>query len=196
MTLDRTNPRRRLAAARASTLPLLLEEYRQLYDLIRFRLEALDRRTPIAGATLVAGLVGASSVGLTAQLTLLAAIPLSLLWWLATTINHARSFEDALRRVEAIEREINRLAGRPVLIFQSSHPSRGKRVGGRTGEHAVQAVLAASAVLLGGCLTIASELPMHAYAKSGYASAIAVLAGLLLGMFARLRLYRYSPKVL
>lgn len=151
----------------ADPIPILLEEYRQLYELVRFRLAALDQRVPLAGAALIGTLAGIGSLATTIQPVFLVALPLSLLWWLPTTIAHARSFEDALRRIETIEGEVNRLCGKDLLTFQSSHPGR-KQVGGRTGQQTVQAVLTASAIILGACGLLASGVFNGAIWTAGY----------------------------
>jgi hypothetical protein len=85
------------------------------------------------------------------QLLALVAVPISLIWLVRTTINHARSFEDALRRIEHQEHLINERLGVDVMGFQRSHPSKGSTVGGRTGTESVVAVAVAACVLLVGC---------------------------------------------
>src|SRR5689334_13420498 len=102
----------------------LFEEYRALYSLVTFRMGALDRRLPVTAGSLTAVLSGLDVVSPDSQLILLVAVPLALVWFVRATVNHARSFEDVLRRIEQIERTINSLVGRPVLRFQSRHPSR------------------------------------------------------------------------
>ncbi|MFN0012177.1 MAG: hypothetical protein ACKVS8_11105 [Phycisphaerales bacterium] len=173
-----------------------LEEYRQVYALAQFRLNALDQRVPIAGATLSAMLGTVALLPASLQLALLVGLPLSLVWLVRTTINHARSLEDALRRIEEIERSVNRRLGEELLCFQSSHPSRGVRIGGRTGAETTEAVLAASAVLLGACLhglwVLLSPSPL---AYSVYAAFIAVVCGSLLAARHGLSLYRYEKQM-
>lgn len=127
---------------------ILLAEYSALYDLVTFRMSALDRRVPAAGATLLAFTGSAPLLPGPAQITVLAAIPASLVWLLRTTINHARSFEDVLRRIEQIESKLNAIAEEELLRFQSSHPSRLRAVGGRTGTETVLSVVLAGAILL------------------------------------------------
>ena len=114
-------------------------------------MNALDRRVPAAGAALLAFIGSISVLPGPAQHILLAAIPASLIWLLRTTVNHARSFEDALRGIEVIEHDINRIAGDGLLRFQSTHPSRGRAVGGRTGSETVFAVMLSSGLLLVAC---------------------------------------------
>ena len=127
-----------------------------MYALAEFRMNSLDKRVPAAGAALVAFLGGVPAVPQSTAWLLLVVIPASLIWFLRTTVNHARSFEDAIRRIEEIERELNTLAGAVLLRFQSTHPSRGRAVGGRTGAETVLAVLLASFILLGASLVLAA----------------------------------------
>ena len=88
-------------------ITILLEEYRQVYGLALFRLNALDQRVPIIVGTLTAMLGSIGALPREVQVVLLVALPLTLLWVIRTTINHARSFEDALRRIEEIEQTVS-----------------------------------------------------------------------------------------
>lgn len=127
---------------------ILMEEYRALYALAEFRMVSLDRRAPLAG-TLISVLLGAVTIlPRDGQLVVLLSLPLLLVWLVRTTINHARSFEDLIRRIDQIEVRVNDLAGHELLRFQSRHPSRGTTVGGRTGVETIAATLMLSAVLL------------------------------------------------
>lgn len=132
-------------------LDALLAEYHALYTLAQFRMAALDRRVPAAGAALLAFVGAIPSLSGPAQHVLLVAVPASLIWLLRTTINHARSFEDAIRRIEEVERAVNGLAGDRLMCFQSTHPSRGRAVGGRTGAETVLAVILSAVLLIGAC---------------------------------------------
>jgi len=67
----------------------LYEEYRALYGLVIFRMTSLDRRVPIAGATLTATLAAVGSMPLQAMPVIFFGLPLALLWFLRATINHA-----------------------------------------------------------------------------------------------------------
>lgn len=139
------------ALPRDTCVSILLSEYRALYDLALFRLASLDRRVPLAGSALAASLGAAWVLPLAAKLFILIAHPLALVWFLRTTINHARSFEDALRRIEQIENQLNRLADQKLVYFQSQHPSRGQTTGGRTSRETIVAVLTACGLILMGC---------------------------------------------
>jgi len=119
---------------------ILMEEYRVLYTLVTLRLTSLDRRVPLAGASLAAFLGSVTVLPRDAQLVFLFGLPVALVWFLRATVNHARSAEDLLRRIEEIEREINRLCGEELLAFQSRHPSRGRQVGGQTTTESVKTV--------------------------------------------------------
>lgn len=132
-------------------LDALLAEYHALYRLAEFRMAALDRRVPAAGAALLVFVGAIPALMGSAQHVLLVAVPASLIWLLRTTINHARSFEDAIRRIEEVERAVNELAGARLMCFQSTHPSRGRAVGGRTGAETVLAVILSALLLVGAC---------------------------------------------
>lgn len=173
---------------------ILLEEYRQVYSLALFRLNALDQRVPIIVGTLTAMLGSIGALPREVQIVLLVALPLTLLWVIRTTINHARSFEDALRRIEEIEQTVSIRTGERLLRFQSSHPSRGKFVGGRTGTETIEAVLAASAILQGGCLLLSvAFLGLSGAWQAAFAGYVAALAASQIGMRWWMRRYRYRP---
>ena len=186
----------------ASHIAVLLEEYRVLYQLAEFRLASLDRRIPLAGAALTTFLTSVPLLPGLAAVLLLVIVPISLVWFLRTTINHARSFEDALRRIEQIERAINESLNSELLRFQSSHPSRGRTVGGRTGVESVAAVAVVSAVLRGACLVLmraTAETPFTLVAAAAdvspgpvYAVYVAGIAAYLVHVLLRWRRYRYE----
>lgn len=180
---SRLNPSQRL--------DILLEEYRALYALAAFRMSALDRRVPLAATALIAVLVGAMSLPADAQVIVLLALPLGAVWSVATAITHARSFEDALRRIEEIESRVNTLAGEELLVFQSRHPSRATTVGGRTGRDIIRAVAAASLLTTAACAWAGATLEQPASVRTGlavYASAMLIVIALLPRRFRR---YRY-----
>lgn len=135
---------------------VLLEEYRALYTLVTFRMTSLDRRVPIATAALATFLGSISAVPPASQTIFLLGLPLAQVWLVRTTINHARSFEDVLRRIDEIERRVNTLAGEELLVFQSRHPSGGRATGGRTGVETVRTVYSSSLLMLGACGYLAS----------------------------------------
>lgn len=125
-----------------------LEEFRALYQLAVFRLAALDQRLPLTVGTFSAVLISVQMLPEPTRMLVLWATPPALVWLMRATVNHARSFEDALRRIEEIETRVNELLGAEVLGFQSHHPSRGKAVGGRTGREAVVGVEVSILLLL------------------------------------------------
>ena len=143
-----SNPSHSSRSSDELLLNAALAEYHALYRLAEFRLNALDRRVPIIGGLLTASLSSVPLLPGSSQTLALIAIPVSLIWLVRTTINHARSFEDALRGVERAEHQINRMLGQDVLGFQRTHPSKGKSVGGRTGAETVGAVGLASVLIL------------------------------------------------
>lgn len=179
---------------RSVILSVLTEEYRALYGLVPLRLQSLERRVPIAGATLAAFLGSITVLPAEAQAIFLVGMPLVLVWFLRTTLVHARSFEDLIRRIETIEGRVNGLVGDDVLGFQSSHPSRGKAVGGRTGAETVASVLVGVAVMLGACLYLSRELGTLGFAfRLGYPLYVAVIAGSLIPLGLSQRRYTYRP---
>lgn len=174
---------------------ILLAEYGVLYRLAEFRMGALDRRVPAAGAAIVAFLGSVPILPEPAGVIVLAAIPLSLVWFVRTTINHARSLEDLLRRTEAIEHAVNRITGDTLLAFQSGHPSRGKAVGGRTGFETVSAVGLAAALLIGSCEYLASMAgEIEPWISAGYTGYLAATGGSILLWLRGWRKYRYMHR--
>lgn len=176
-----------------SQLRLLLEEYRCLYGLALFRLEALDRRVPVAGATLAAFIGSVTAMPLPSRELVLAGVPLATIWLLRVTINHARSFEDALRRIESVERRANSAVGADVLGFQSHHPSRRRAVGGRTGRETVDAVLVAGLSMVAGCayLFAADHAVRASQVFIAYATTVSLRLVWLAGGLMR---YQYEPQ--
>lgn len=176
-------------------IKVLFEEYQALYRLAEFRLNSLDRRALAAWAALTAFLTTFTALNRDAQWALLLGAPMALLWLLRTTINHARSFEDALRRLDEIECAVNRLAGDELLAFQSRHPSRGGAVGGRTGTETVLTVLATSIVMVSACGFLfyrhAPEQPVILY---GYLAYLAAAVCHYISSVRMLRSYRYQKR--
>lgn len=173
-------------------LRALMEEYRCMYGLALFRLEALDRRVPVAGATLAAFLGGVTALPLPSRELVLIGVPVAAVWLLRVTINHARSFEDALRRIEAVERRVNALVGAGALGFQSHHPSRRHAVGGRTGRETVDAVLAAGLLLIAGCAYLFTT-DHGVRVGQGFVAYAGLLAVHLVTLAGRLMRYTYEP---
>lgn len=177
-----------------SRVAIQLEEYRQLYALALYRLEALDQRIPLACAALGAMLASVIALPAELQWAVLLGSPLSLRWLVRTTINHACSFEDALRRIEELERSVNRQCGHRLLCFQSRHPSRRIRVGGRTGYETVRAVTASSLFLI---VTAGLWISCRPLNSGTLVATIAYLACISTGVFLdcrRYATYRYHPK--
>jgi len=173
---------------------ILLAEYRALYDLALFRLASLDRRVPLTGSALVASLGAALVLPLGAKLFILIAHPLALIWFLRTTINHARSFEDALRRIELIEGQLNTLASRELVCFQSQHPSRHQTTGGRTGRETIVAVLTACGLILMGCVFLSLTLDgLEAVLRNVLLLYFGFVAVYLAQVALNLQAYKYNP---
>jgi hypothetical protein len=173
----------------------LFEEYRALYELVVFRMTALDRRAPVTAGALLTAVATLDAFPTATQTIILLSLPAAVLWFVRTTVNHARSFEDVLRRIEEIERSVNEITGRRVMCFQSSHPSRGRQTGGRTGQETVAAVLTTAAVLLivGPCRMMANaSVPLAG--KLVYIALVACTGSLCIREVMLLKRYRYVPQ--
>lgn len=174
-------------------IQVLLEEYRALYGVLTLRLEAMDRRLPVATATIAALLGATTAMPPATKLAFLCVLPIGLFWLVLTTVAHARAKEDHLRRIDAIERQVNQLAGEELLVFQSRHPNKHESVAGRSGGAAVLAVFSACGLMLAACSYLFSmptgfgSLPAWIY--SGYAAVCVLLAG---NAVLRLSRYRYQ----
>lgn len=165
-----------------------------MYALAQFRLNALDRRVPLAASATAAFLATILVLPPAAQAVVFTTIPIALIWVFRTTINHARSFEDALRRIEQIELAVNRLAGAELMLFQSRHPSRGRATGGRTGAETIRAVFIACGLAILACTWLAlpllsDDVPL----LSCFAAYLSLVAALLTCHYLDYRRYRYQP---
>jgi hypothetical protein len=130
------------------------------------------------------------------QVILFVGLSVGLLWLMRTTVNHARSFQDVLRRIEEIERAVNRLIGGEVLRFQSRHPSRHRQVGGRTGRESVLAVLVTVYLVLAAAAFQATQAftTFSAWTLL-YLCLLAFIAFATYQQVARLSKYTYVPSV-
>lgn len=174
------------------TLRALLAEYDALYGLLRFRLEAMDRRLPVAAAAIGAALAGIPTMQPASRVVILLLLPPGLAWLVGTATGHARSKEDHLRRIAEIEETVNEIAGRELLQFQSTHPSRGKFVSGRSGQISVLATASGALAALVACGVFywtANPIPPTITVYFAYLTAVAtsILRSLL-----RLGRYRYT----
>ncbi len=172
-------------------IQILLEEYRALYSLLTFRLTVMDRRLPAIGGTLAAILGSATAMPDHTRLAFLLGFPIALVCLFLSTVQHARSKEDHVRRIDEIERLVNRLAGEELLVFQSRHPNKARHPGGRTGFGAVLAVFSACLILLGVCMYTV-RIPRPLFTHDGLATYAVYLSGCaILMLFATIRLSRY-----
>jgi len=94
-----------------------------MYGLASYRLAALEGRVPVLGAALTAFLGSIAVLPPSIQVVLFFGLPVALYWFVRTTVNHARSLEDVLRRIEEIECSINGLTGRPQRLNAATTPS-------------------------------------------------------------------------
>ena len=163
-----------------------------MYGLATLRIGSLDRRSSVTVAVLATFLGSFASVGSDSQLLLLLGAPLAFVWLVRTTITHAKSFEDAIRRIDEIERAVNQLASEDLLLFQSSHPSRGMAVGGRTGADTVYAVIVMSLlVLAAGGFLFWREVSQEHLVLSAYVGYVAFACLFILFSGFTYRRYRY-----
>lgn len=191
MTMAR---RTRSSIINRPALDAMLAEHAAVYRLAEFRMQALDRRVPVAGAVITA-FVGAIPIFSPPTMALvLISIPIAIVWFVRTTLNHARSFEDALRRIEQIELLVNRAVKVEAMTFQSSHPSRGRSVGGRTGMETVSTALSIAAIMLGGCLFMAiHSIDQNLWFRVPYFSFVVVICFYLIRLSVLWRRYAYQP---
>lgn len=174
----------------------MLAEYKAVYRLAEFRLGALDRRIPLIGGVLTGFLSVVPMLPGVSQVLGLLAIPVSLIWLVRTTITHAQSFEDAIRAIEGIEVRINDELGDQILSFQSTHPSRGRSVGGRTGSETVSALVVFSCLLLGMSLWMGMRIEAEfGWFSSAYSVYIAGISTALIRPVWSRRKYRYQAGV-
>lgn len=174
-------------------IQILLEEYRALYSLLTFRLTAMDRRLPAIGGTL-AGILGSTTAMPDAtRVAFLLGLPIALLLFFLSTVQHARSKEDHLRRIDEIERLVNGLVGEELLVFQSHHPNKARYTGGRTGFGSVLTILSTCLLMLAGCVyTIQASRLNSSGQLASYAAYTFVCAAIMLITARRLHRYRYQ----
>ncbi len=183
----------KVTVSRHARIEIVLREYDNLYELVTFRMTSLDRRAPIGAATLVAFLGAVAVLPPATQHVFLIAVPLALIWFLRTSINHARSFEDVLSRLAEIERFVNEQAGVELLAFQSRHPSRRTAVGGRTGRETILSVYTICLVLLAASGYLAYHWSsQHILTVQSYWALLGLEAVYLSHCLYRLRAYHYQ----
>lgn len=170
---------------------ILLAEYRALNGLLNFRMQALDRRTPVVTGLLAVLLGTLKAMEPPIARALLGGIPIGLFALTMTTVNHARSQEDLLRRIEEIERRLNRTVRLELIGFQSSHPSRHRKVGGRTGTVTVQTIVLISVVTLVMSAYVFGTLCADRFAQTTYNAYSALSAIAIVTVAARLQHYKY-----
>jgi len=186
-----THPKQKPILTRQDRIQILFEEYRSLYDLLRFRLEAMDQRLPLAGGALITALGTLSSMSPETKHVLLLTLPAAIVWLGRMTFAHARSKEDLKRRIDELERQINGIAGEELLAFQSRHPGAIGNVGGRTGTGTVWAVLTLCLTMLGACGYLFAATRSSRVAILSYSGYVAGLALHLVIQVPSLRRYEY-----
>ncbi len=173
-------------------IDILLREYDALYGLLRFRLEAMDRRLPLVGGGFLLLLGSLSSLPSPMQVTFLLMLPAAIAWLMVTTVNHARSKEDHLRRIDEIEREVNKLAGAELLVFQSQHPNQHHAIAGRTGSGTVLALMTMCLAMLAACWFLFEPLTTATVALVTYGGYVGLIAMVIVATRYRLANYRYQ----
>lgn len=174
-------------------IQILLEEYRALYSLLTFRLTAMDRRLPVIGGTLAGILGSTTAMPDPTRVAFLLGLPIALVTLFLSTVQHACSKEDHLRRIDEIERLVNGLVGEELLVFQSRHPNKARYTGGRTGFGSVLAVLSTCLLMLAACVyTIQASRLNSTVELASYAAYSLVCAAIMLIATHRLHRYRYQ----
>lgn len=182
-------------------IQILTEEYRALYALLTFRLGAIDQRLPLAAGAIAALLASSPLLPVYQRLMLLLTVPIASLWCHRVVLLHTRSKEDVLRRIDEIEREVNRLASKELLAFQSRHPNRRRAVGGRSGFGSVLAIMSVCLLsVLTSIVLVFCEFETHRALFVGYLFYGAATAAELIRSTLGLSRYRYtkappSPRV-
>ncbi len=157
-------------------IEILLREYDALYGLLRFRLEAMDRRLPLVGGGFLFLLGSLSSLPSPVRLTFLLMLPAAIGWLMATTVGHARAKEDHLRRIDEIEREVNQMGGAELLVFQSQHPNRRQPIAGRTGSGTVLALMTMCLAMLAACWYLFQLQAAATLATTAYGAYLGLIA--------------------
>gem|GEM_PF-1938099 len=174
-------------------IDVLLEEYRVLYALLAFRLDAMERRLPFAGALLAVLLGGTTAMPETTNLVFLIGLPAAFALLLGAMVAHSRAKEDHVRRIDEIERLVNQLAGEELLVFQSRHPNKRLAVAGRSGQAVLRAVLATNSAMIAttGFFAARCSLLNQAWLDAFHAYAALCVLYMFVAV-ARLSRYRYS----
>lgn len=182
------------ASLREELVQIALEEYRQIHALVLYRLQVLDQRIPLTTAALTAALGSVVVMPELLQFGLLVGVPLAATAVCLSTFNHARSLQDAISRIADIESSVNRLMGREVLAFQSTHPGRNS-VGARTGRLTSDLVLAACLILFACSFFLAASIfDWPSDTQLAHLLLLFLLATKLLYDRLRLKTYRYLPR--
>lgn len=171
-------------------IDILIEEYRALYDLLAFRLAAIEKRVPITGAALYALLGSVPALEPLARTLVLLVMPPAAVWFLRTTMSHARAKHDVKLRLIAIENHVNDLAGDDLLTFQSAHPSRGREVAGRSGQESFLTVYFGALGLLAACAFIVAVVGIESVPPVIYFGALGASAATLTYDMLFIRAYR------
>lgn len=194
MPRDADIPAQTTHLTKEARIQVLLEEYRALYALLTFRLSAMDRRLPVAGGMLWGLLATIPAMPAKTQVPFLLGLPAALMWLLLSTVQHAKSKEDHLRRIDEIERLVNGFAREELLVFQSRHPNKRARIGGRTGNAAVLGVFSACSTILAGGWYFAVSTPnlLPPDAKIAFFGYSALIWLVMASSVLRARRYRYQ----
>ena len=178
--------------ARNGAIRVLLEEYRALYRLLQFRMETIDQRMPLVAGGLGGLLLGIPALPTISARVALVILPATVTWAVVAAFSHARAKEDHLRRIAEIEVEVNELAGRQLLVFQSRHPGQGRYVGGRSGRTATLAITTGAFCVLAACGVFFAGSQPSARILGAFVAYVGVSAGTIAADLLRLRRYRYE----
>lgn len=175
-------------------IDILLDEYRALYALLAIRLNAMEKRIPVTGAALYAVVGSLPALEPTARTLMLLMLPAAAVWFLRTTISHARSKQDVKLRLIEVEQHVNTLVGEELLAFQSRHPSARREVAGRSGQDSVLAVYFGAMGLLAACGFVAASTGLsQTVSPRVYFGILGAAAATLTWDLVFVRSYRSSP---
>jgi len=189
--MDDTTDANRISAW--NRIQILFEEYRALYALLTIRLGVIDQRLPLVSGAMAALLVSSPSLPSHQRLSILWAVPVACLWLHRVVLLHTRSKEDVLRRIDEIERKVNRFASAELLAFQSRHPNQRRTVGGRSGFGSVLAIMAVCLMSIVTSLTLmVCEFEKNRLLIAGYLLYGAATAAELIRSTRSLSTYRHK----
>jgi len=183
-----------LSITEQDKLNILITEYNSLYSLYTFRIQAIEKRLPMAAVILSAFLGVLTTLPSDVRIVFYIGIPISLIYVLRTASIHVRSFEDSLRRIDEIENQINNLVGENLIRFQSNHPSKVKTVGGRTSRELILSIMAMTVLVIFACIYLYALEDYDRNTNILYVTLLIVIMIFQLQSARQLFQYKYIPE--